>query len=288
LEPWDAIICTTVFKNLTGEDLRIAWCGWYLKNSCGEWEELVSSPEDEPCFSGSSVGREFPRDGSFLFSQLLPTEEAAWGAKIFCLAVGKGGRVFGLEQLVDPDTSISRWSREGMDGGGSWGDERKWRDALDPQCLKTSVCRLSESEILKIDGARTIAGQVSKDYGGEFLTAYSTVIKNTTERRVRVVWFQSYEMSETGWRGGNISGRTLGPLDFVKWFGGDMSEGSGWIDAGGEARCDFNWKIEKSGTGNELIWLYVAVDDNGNICCGRGDLASGDPILIDRIRWKYP
>jgi hypothetical protein len=287
IDQWDAIFCNAAFENLAGEPLRVVRCAWHLKNSFGEWEEIVPLGIDRPSFDYAATGAEIPEGGTLSFSQLLPSEAFAWGAKCSCVAVGEGGRVYGGERMVDPDFIIRRWSE--ADGRGEFlregEDLNEESDARDG--LNVIVRNLSADDVRRIGRARTIAGQLERDYGAQLIRAYKTVVQNSTGCRAKIVWFQSYEKLDNVWRGRNISGRILGPDDFARWFGEEGGVGDGWVGAGESVTCDFNWKIE-SGTGADLLWLYLAVSEKGEFLKGQVRLPEEVPIAVDDIRWHYP
>jgi hypothetical protein len=273
---WDAWRCKATVRNLTEHALKIFKTGWWIRNSHGEWEELVpgqSVPELE------RVAEVLPPRGSLAIDSLVPSEAARAGARWFCLAAGEGGTVVATEEILDPDCQPARWRKTKnvenfkAEGGG--------------RGIGVVHRRLCLEQVSEVEGARRLCGHIGRDYGCEVIDAYSTKVVNLADQDMKIVWFQSYEeLKEGGVRGRNVTGRMLGPNDFLRWFGGAVDE-DGWIEAGGSVTCDLNWRIPEEGRAKPMNWVCAGIDRRGDVWFGEGELEEGEALRIRDLRWDY-
>ena len=94
---------------------------------------------------------------------------------------------------------------------------------------------------------------------------YRTEVTNTTNRRMRVIWFEFYYRNEDQWFGVNIRNRPLGNSDFVEWYSDDGNRlvENGWLDPGASGVCDPNWHLAFGEKPYPAKWSFLAVDDSG-------------------------
>jgi len=95
------------------------------------------------------------------------------------------------------------------------------------------------------------------------LWVYRTEVTNTTNRKMRVIWFEFYYRNEDQWFGVNCRNRPLGNSDFVEWYSDDGNRlvENGWLDPGASGVCDPNWHFAFGEKPYPAKWSFLAVDD---------------------------
>src|SRR3990172_6768368 len=91
---------------------------------------------------------------------------------------------------------------------------------------------------------------------------YKTVVKNTSDRELKVIWFEGYAEHNNQWFGSNILKRTLRNDVFLKWYFDEEgnSTDNEWIRPGESRICDPNWHGGDDPTGYRMKWAYIAID----------------------------
>ena len=96
---------------------------------------------------------------------------------------------------------------------------------------------------------------------------YETIIENISDRKLKIIWFESYFKYNDKWYANNILGRVLRNDVFQKWYGefgtADIDK-DGWIKPGGKAFCKVNWHWNKGKEAPDFKWCYIAIDKFGN------------------------
>jgi hypothetical protein len=121
----------------------------------------------------------------------------------------------------------------------------------------------------KIDSgfqARHIAptGEFIKNAPYPNMWYYRTEVINTTNKPLRIIWFESYFNFDGHWYGSNAFGKTLRSKDFSAWYSdGNLIE-NGIIKPGEKAVCDVNWHGSETPEFIPTKWGFIAVDDSGN------------------------
>ncbi len=96
---------------------------------------------------------------------------------------------------------------------------------------------------------------------------YETSIENMSNRKLKIIWFESYFKYNDRWYANNILGRALRNDVFRKWYGdlgtGDIDD-DGWIKPGGKAFCKVNWHYSESKEAPDCKWCFIAIDKFGN------------------------
>jgi hypothetical protein len=107
---------------------------------------------------------------------------------------------------------------------------------------------------------------------GKFLTDppfrhmyyYRTEVRNTSDRPLKIVWFEVYQEINGVWRASNVLGRTLRGADFAAWYTEGATVRGGVIQPGDTAACDANWHGGDSLGPMRVKWAFIAVDAAGN------------------------
>lgn len=95
---------------------------------------------------------------------------------------------------------------------------------------------------------------------------YRTVVENTNNVRIKVIWFDYYCRYDGMWSAINITGGVMREEQFLKWYFGedDSVFQEGWLLPGKKAICDPNWNYGCSESFGESKWAFIAVDEKGN------------------------
>lgn len=94
---------------------------------------------------------------------------------------------------------------------------------------------------------------------------YSTEIKNTSDRELKIIWFEGYGEDNGYWYGSNILNHTLRNDTFIKWYGDEKGNPAPeWIKPGETRKCNPNWHGDYNKKGHRAKWAYIAIDKFGN------------------------
>jgi hypothetical protein len=95
---------------------------------------------------------------------------------------------------------------------------------------------------------------------------YKTIVKNNSDRDLKVIWFEGYVDYNNHWIGSNILNRTLRNDAFLKWYGNELGNPTNdeWIRPSESRICDINWHGSDDPKGYRIKWGYIAVDKLGN------------------------
>jgi hypothetical protein len=273
-DPWEVARCSVRVSNKCGRPLKIAWGGWMTMTDEGEWREVVTR-------GGEQAGNLYLEEGGQLEleDELVPLDGVFQGAMWVCVGVDASGRTYYGEAILSRQASPSRWR--------SW-DEGAGADSLPSRStnfwragLHVSHRELDGDRIMAIEGARGLVGRIAREYGEDIIFPYGTEVANRCGEDVRVLWMQSYSHHpKCGWAGCNIMGRSLGPADFVRWFGGEGVSEGGWITKGAVARCDLGWQ---RGMGGEVRWAYRAIGRSGEMYEGGESIRLEQPLSISAL-----
>lgn len=94
---------------------------------------------------------------------------------------------------------------------------------------------------------------------------YSTEIKNTSDRELKIIWFEGYSEDNGFWYGSNILNKTLRNEVFQKWYGNNRNNPAPeWIKPGETRTCNPNWHGSYDKKGYKVKWAFIAIDKYGN------------------------
>jgi hypothetical protein len=110
--------------------------------------------------------------------------------------------------------------------------------------------------------------------------------RTSTDRPVRVVWFDGFVRYAGRWLASNVRDKVLRTKDFLDWYGGDDMTPEGWIRPGGTASCRVNWHYTQTPDGAPTKWAYVAVDAQGYDFFAEAVVPDLAPIRLDSAREK--
>ena len=99
----------------------------------------------------------------------------------------------------------------------------------------------------------------------EFTWFYRTILSNSHNADLRIIWFDSFALFDGRWYPGNVKNRPLGSGDFSMWYGDEQlsQRWNGIIEQGSSARCEINWHCSDHADCGLHKWAYRATDDNG-------------------------
>jgi len=93
---------------------------------------------------------------------------------------------------------------------------------------------------------------------------YRTEVRNTSERPLKIVWFEGYMYADGVWYPGNVLGRVLREDEFSAWYTEGDRILAGVIPPGATAVCDVNWHASNTPGPVASKWAFIAVDTSGN------------------------
>jgi len=110
---------------------------------------------------------------------------------------------------------------------------------------------------------------------------YRTDVTNTTDRPIRIIWFEGFITYNGAWVSSNIKNRVLRTTEFLQWFGGDVTA-DGWLRPGGTATCHVNWHYSGSSIDVTMIakWAFIAVDAEGNDYFAEAIVPNMEPVKL--------
>jgi hypothetical protein len=97
-----------------------------------------------------------------------------------------------------------------------------------------------------------------------YVRFYRTDLRNTTDRPIRIIWFDAYSKFEGQWIASNVRNRVLRNRDFIDWHSRDDMTSDGWLRPGGTASCHVNWHATETPEDIQTKWAYIGVDAQGN------------------------
>lgn len=99
----------------------------------------------------------------------------------------------------------------------------------------------------------------------EHMWFYQTVVRNNSDRKLKVVWFEAYFKDGDQWVASNVLNRPLTNAIFRQWFsdGKEGLDADGWIVPHGEALNAVNWHYNTEKTAPDSKWCFIAVDEYG-------------------------
>ena len=120
---------------------------------------------------------------------------------------------------------------------------------------------------MKAYNTRTEPGDSLSRYPGNKVY-YRTVVENTNDVPIKVVWFDfSFKTSCGSWTSNNITNSVMREEQFLKWYsdGSDTFVQDGWIQPGAKAVSDINWNFGTIQNFDkcECKWSFIAVDSQG-------------------------
>ncbi len=125
-------------------------------------------------------------------------------------------------------------------------------------------------------------GAIPRQSQFQFMHYYRTEITNTSDRPLRIVWFEGYEQVDGVWYPGNVLGRALRGGDFANWYTEGHPTPNGVIPPGKTGVCDVNYHGNNSPGKMTVKWAYIAVDDEGNDFYAEGIV---DPSVIRHVKY---
>lgn len=93
---------------------------------------------------------------------------------------------------------------------------------------------------------------------------YRTEIKNTSDKPLRIVWFEGYMNFNNHWYGSNVLNEPLRSEEFSQWYTEGAKIINGLIPPGATAVCDVNYHGSDEPDFIRTKWSYIAVDEKGN------------------------
>ena len=112
-----------------------------------------------------------------------------------------------------------------------------------------------------------------------YMVYYRTELHNSSDRPLKVVWFEGYSKVDNKWRASNVTGKPLLSHEFGQWY----TEGDKLVDRyimpGKSAVVDVNWHGGKTPDFLPMKWAYVAVDNYGNDYFVEAEV---DPAILRR------
>jgi hypothetical protein len=96
-----------------------------------------------------------------------------------------------------------------------------------------------------------------------YMWYYRTEVKNTSDRDLKVIWFEGYFEYNGQWYGSNVRNMVLRNGIFRKWYG-DGKSNDEWIKPGESRVCDPNWHGASGPKGYRSKWAFIAIDRYGN------------------------
>jgi hypothetical protein len=97
-----------------------------------------------------------------------------------------------------------------------------------------------------------------------YVRFYRTDVKNSTDRPIKIVWFDAYSKFDGQWIAANIRNKVLRTKDFIDWHTTDHMTPDGWLRPGGTASCLVNWHASETPEDTLTKWAYIGVDAQGN------------------------
>jgi hypothetical protein len=113
-----------------------------------------------------------------------------------------------------------------------------------------------------------------------YLRFYRTEVTNTSDRPIRIVWFDGFVWYRGEWTASNVRNKVLRTPDFTDWYGGDGVGPGGWLQPGATASCRVNWHYTHTPADLPVKWAYLGVDAAGNDYFGEGMVP---PIRAERL-----
>ncbi|MGA1871889.1 MAG: hypothetical protein ACMUJM_25495 [bacterium] len=109
-----------------------------------------------------------------------------------------------------------------------------------------------------------------------YMWFYKTEIKNSSNRELKIIWFESYFEFNESWYGLNVLNRPLRNDVFMKWYGNenDTFSTSEWLKPGEIRVCNLNWHGSSDPKGHRVKWSYIAIDRYGNDYYGEAIIES--------------
>lgn len=268
----DLATCTVELLNKCGVTMKIVWGGWMVISDGGEWQEVCTSERRR--YEG-----EAPPGGRMRWvGEEVPMEGIIRGAMWCCVGIDPSGNTHYGEYILNRSGHPQRGR---IIAGAEYGEAGAGETNAVTGGISVGHHQLLFHEISGIDGGITLAGRIRKDYSATSFYPYSTEIRNESDEPFRIAWMQSYEVdNERGWRGRNITGRVLGPGDFLRWFGGHGVDDNAWMDPGSVARCDLNWNC---GAGGVVRWACLAVGRSNRTYQGEGGILLNRPLCLEAL-----